>query len=1093
LFSFFPVVAQPNQINPGTQIRWPIGCQAGPSAGGVYVPATNQCIPTGTGANAAGQAWDLQLNAGGTNFGVSNPRIYGDANGNLIGNAAIRFPQPRVDIQAPLFSIGGGIAGLPACPNAIDPTGVTDSLCPMQNAANYIPAVYGSAIKGAYPCLYISPGRYKINGTLRVPRSTQICGDGMDTATIVEANPAVSAIVIYSSTAGSGASWPPLAAMTGLSIQCGVQGNPGNSSYAGCTGNAIQVQTTNYSIWNVQINNWGGYGYNMATTSEEIRLKNIWCGDVRWCVPNIGQATDSLDDLYAAGPGQDDSGFCFSGGNCTAQGLTFSHNWAPTSVTLQSAAVDNAGNATITVTCAPAACLSQGYINGNAVAQGFSSPVPPGGLFRLSGITDPNLTMLNGVWQAQTVTGTPTNPFTITFTVWTGGQWTYGPNNFQMIYFCGNNVTCNKATTTSYSATTPAGMFQPTAIRSPNYAVNSNGPTNVLRNLRVNPLYYANAYQSFGLEHLDGLYAECQSNAFPCQQNSLTVGLANSPYTLLTSTAPTTTGVSTVVASSWFRNYTTDPSQSTDITAMLATLQAFPCDYNPTQTGVPSACNPTVNTNQTEVFNGTFSTDGLHYITRKLGGSTVTTAAGTGPAWGPGTIITYQVVGMALGSNGGEYNKLRASSDLILGGGGAYDYTSQCNDQGPSPCGQILIGTFYNPIYFWPGTVQGGGHILIMQQDTQTTNAQPPNPATGVSCIKVFDKSHVSLVESGGGIDVVSNNYMQTGESPAVANGTVTHGMSHCVIVPQYQNQLAGNVWQTQSPLIHDTFTNSFLSCAGGNVGNCRFKSDVVVPSPNGAASLGGSSTGGYALPYGHTFTNAEDQMDTAGYTATGTITSWSWNQGSGLATFQSTMNPGLGNYVFISGLVQGSFLNNFGTPQYDNGWSVQSSTASQFVVWFNGSGYGIPLGTPTSATEGGNVTMYKPIMRTHVQGGPNNTGANVGWDFQLYNGSAWQNGVSMHATAANPSNLNFASNGHINQTATKNWAGNCTMASGTCGAQTFNVPYSQTPACVCSWTGGGTLTGLIKCVASTASVTPQSSVGTDSAAVAWSCTGNPN
>ena len=67
---------------------------------------------------------------------------------------------------------------------------------------------------------------------------------------------------------------------------------------------------------------------------------------------------------------------------------------------------------------------------------------------------------------------------------------------------------------------------------------------------------------------------------------------------------------------------------------------------------------------------------------------------------------------------------------------------------------------------------------------------------------------------------------------------------------------------------------------------------------------------------------------------------------------------------------------------------------------------------------------------------------------------------------------------------------GSCTMASGTCSAQTF--AGSQTlqfaPQCFGSWTGTGTLTGILKFPSTTTTVTPASSVGTDSAQVNFVC-----
>lgn len=68
---------------------------------------------------------------------------------------------------------------------------------------------------------------------------------------------------------------------------------------------------------------------------------------------------------------------------------------------------------------------------------------------------------------------------------------------------------------------------------------------------------------------------------------------------------------------------------------------------------------------------------------------------------------------------------------------------------------------------------------------------------------------------------------------------------------------------------------------------------------------------------------------------------------------------------------------------------------------------------------------------------------------------------------------------------------GTCTMSSGTCSAQSLSYTYNAAPNCFATWNGSGTLTGLIKAPSTTTTVTPASSVGTDTAVVNWACYGN--
>lgn len=71
---------------------------------------------------------------------------------------------------------------------------------------------------------------------------------------------------------------------------------------------------------------------------------------------------------------------------------------------------------------------------------------------------------------------------------------------------------------------------------------------------------------------------------------------------------------------------------------------------------------------------------------------------------------------------------------------------------------------------------------------------------------------------------------------------------------------------------------------------------------------------------------------------------------------------------------------------------------------------------------------------------------------------------------------------------------GQCTMVSGSCGAQPLGELYHGAPLCFGNWTGTGTLAGTLKFPTVTgppSTVTPSSSTGTDTAVVNWFCQGN--
>lgn len=68
---------------------------------------------------------------------------------------------------------------------------------------------------------------------------------------------------------------------------------------------------------------------------------------------------------------------------------------------------------------------------------------------------------------------------------------------------------------------------------------------------------------------------------------------------------------------------------------------------------------------------------------------------------------------------------------------------------------------------------------------------------------------------------------------------------------------------------------------------------------------------------------------------------------------------------------------------------------------------------------------------------------------------------------------------------------GTCTMSSGACSAQSLGHTYASAPNCFVNWNATGTLTGILKAPSTTTTVTPASSVGTDTAVVNWFCLGN--
>jgi hypothetical protein len=67
---------------------------------------------------------------------------------------------------------------------------------------------------------------------------------------------------------------------------------------------------------------------------------------------------------------------------------------------------------------------------------------------------------------------------------------------------------------------------------------------------------------------------------------------------------------------------------------------------------------------------------------------------------------------------------------------------------------------------------------------------------------------------------------------------------------------------------------------------------------------------------------------------------------------------------------------------------------------------------------------------------------------------------------------------------------GSCTLSTGACSAQTLSRTYTTAPTCFTEYVSG-TLTGILSCASTTGTVTPSSTVSTDSAVVNWLVLGN--
>lgn len=69
--------------------------------------------------------------------------------------------------------------------------------------------------------------------------------------------------------------------------------------------------------------------------------------------------------------------------------------------------------------------------------------------------------------------------------------------------------------------------------------------------------------------------------------------------------------------------------------------------------------------------------------------------------------------------------------------------------------------------------------------------------------------------------------------------------------------------------------------------------------------------------------------------------------------------------------------------------------------------------------------------------------------------------------------------------------SGRCVMTGGSCPAQPLSKTYNAAPLCFSNWDGTGSLTGILRVPSTRTTVTPSSTVGSDTARVNWACFGN--
>jgi hypothetical protein len=138
--------------------------------------------------------------------------------------------------------------------------------------------------------------------------------------------------------------------------------------------------------------------------------------------------------------------------------------------------------------------------------------------------------------------------------------------------------------------------------------------------------------------------------------------------------------------------------------------------------------------------------------------------------------------------------------------------------------------------------------------------------------------------------------------------------------------------------------------------------------------------------------------------------------------------------------------------------------------------------GLTSNAT--GTLTLGAVGVGTGLTTYAGSTSGSINWGCNAAACTTFQTATPIQTTA----NSGMAMK-HLGQIAANNFAGSCTMVSGTCNV-TINLTYT-TPLCFASYVSG-TLTGFPKAALSATTMTLSSTVGTDTAVLAGFCMGNP-
>jgi hypothetical protein len=279
-----------------------------PLAGGsLNGPLTLPADPTASGQATTKHYVDGQV-------ATSVPLAGGTISGTLaVANAIQKLP--RVDVRSVDFAGGA------------DPTGLKDSTAALQAAIAF--ALANKTARDAdYPVVYLPPGHYLVNGTLRIPSTLMMSGDSKAGTILQETNATANLLTVYP--AGSGCN--TYACYGGLSHVT----LEGIGKATG--GTLLEMDAGFYNLRDIHFYNTGGRGLQMNGPTERVTSYDLSFYQVRWPLIMGGDSNeDYFYNTHVVEAGQtNDTGsgaplvgrYCYSvnctKGNYVTQGTTAS-------------------------------------------------------------------------------------------------------------------------------------------------------------------------------------------------------------------------------------------------------------------------------------------------------------------------------------------------------------------------------------------------------------------------------------------------------------------------------------------------------------------------------------------------------------------------------------------------------------------------------------------------------------------------------------------------------------------------------------------------------------------------------------------------